>query len=64
MRDIEREAETQTEGKAGSLRGARCEAQSPDHHLGSCPTAEPPRSPAESPLMICPIVLALFSPSS
>ena len=35
MRDTEREAETQAEGEAGSMQGARCGAQSPDP--GSCP---------------------------
>ena len=30
MRDIEREAETQAEGEAGSLQGARCSTQSQD----------------------------------
>ena len=36
MRDIhrEREAETQAEGEAGYMQGARCETRSPD--LGSC----------------------------
>ena len=35
MRDTEREAETQTEGEAGSLQGARCGTRSQD--LGSHP---------------------------
>ena len=34
MRDTEREAETQAEGEAGSLQGARCGTQSWDSILG------------------------------
>ena len=33
MRDIQREAETQAEGEAGSLRGARCGTQSQDSRI-------------------------------
>ena len=48
MRDTEREAETQAEGEAGSLQGARCRTQSQDPRItiwakGS--TTEPPGIP-------------------
>ena len=47
MIDIERETETQAEGEAGSMQGARCGTQSQD--LGSRPEpkadAQPPSHP-------------------
>ena len=53
MRDRERwgGAETQAEGEAGSLQGARCETGSQDPRItpwaeGRCSTAEPPRRPS------------------
>ena len=33
MRDIEREAETQAEGEAGSMQGTRCETRSQDPRI-------------------------------
>ena len=50
MRDTEREAETQAEGEAGSLRGARRRTPSPDPRVtpwarGRRSTAELPRRP-------------------
>ena len=33
MRDTEREAETQAEGEAGSMQGARCGTRSQDHRI-------------------------------
>ena len=47
---IEREAETQAEGEAGSMRGARCGTRSRVSRItawaeGRRPTAEPPRDP-------------------
>ena len=51
MRDTEREAETQAEGEAGSLRGARCGTRSRDLGVtpwaeGGCSTAEPAARPS------------------
>ena len=48
MRDTEREAETQAEGEAGSLQGARCRTGSWDPGItpwakGRCSTTEPPQ---------------------
>ena len=50
VRDTEREVETQTEGEAGSPRGARCGTWSQDPGVttwakGRCSTTEPPRCP-------------------
>ena len=45
MRDTDREAETQAEGEAGSLRGSPIRDSIPgpwDHALSRCSTAEPP----------------------
>ena len=52
MIDIEREAETQAEGEAGSMPGARRGTRSWDSRIapwakGRCQTAEPPRDPQE-----------------
>ena len=48
MRDTQREAETQAEGEAGSMQGARRGTRSQDPGVtpwaeGRCSTAEPPR---------------------
>ena len=53
MRGTEREAETQAEGEAGSIQGARCGTGSRDSGImpwaeGRCSTAEPPRWPSKS----------------
>ena len=53
MRDTERKAETQAEGKAGSPQEARCRTRSWDPGVrpwakGRCSTAEPSRSPNDS----------------
>ena len=50
MTDIQREAETQAEGEAGSLWGARCRTQTQDPQVttraeGRCSTTKPPRCP-------------------
>ena len=50
MRDKEREAETQAEGEAGSMQGARCETLSGNSRIrpwaeGRCLNTEPPRRP-------------------
>ena len=50
VRDTEREAETQAEGEAGSMQGARCGTRSQYPEImtsakGRCSTAEPPRHP-------------------
>ena len=50
MRDTEREAETQAEGEAGSIREARCGTRFQDSGItpwakGRHQTAEPPRDP-------------------
>ena len=50
MRDTQREAETQAEGEAGSMWGARCGTRSQDPGItswaeGRRSTAEPPRRP-------------------
>ena len=45
MRDTQRETETQAEGEAGSLQGARCGTQSRIRAEGRRPTAEPPGWP-------------------
>ena len=50
MKDTEREAETQAEGQAGSMQGARCGTWSQDSEItpwaeGSRSTAEPLRCP-------------------
>ena len=50
MRDPEREAETQAEGDAGSMQGARCGTRSQDPRVtpraeGRHPTTEPPGAP-------------------
>ena len=50
MRDTEKEAETQAEGEAGSLQGARCRTWIWDPGVtpwaqGRCQTAAPPRDP-------------------
>ena len=55
MRDTEKEAETQAEGEAGSLRGPRCGTRSQDPGItpwteGRCSTAEPPERPRTMPL--------------
>ena len=54
MRDTqrEREAETQAEGEAGSMQGARCGTPSRDSRItpwaeGRLQTAEPPRDPLD-----------------
>ena len=57
MRDTEKEAETQAEGGAGSMQGARRGTQSPDPRTrpwaeGRCSTAEPPRGPRILDLLI------------
>ena len=41
MRDTERKAETQSEGEAGSLQGARWDTQSADLGSGPEPKADP-----------------------
>ena len=51
MIDIEREAETQAEGEAGSMQGAGCGTRSWDSRIapqakGRCQTAAPPRDPS------------------
>ena len=48
--ETEREAETQAEGEAGSMQGARCGTRSRVSMImpwaeGRCSTAEPPRDP-------------------
>ena len=48
--ETQKEAETQAEGEAGSLGGARCGTQFQDPRItswakGRCSTAEPPRCP-------------------
>ena len=53
MRDTEREAETQTEGEAGSMQGARCGTQTQESGImlwakGRRPTTEPLRCPKKS----------------
>ena len=53
MRDTQREAETQAEGEAGSLQGARCGTRTQDPRSttsarGRCSTTEPPRYPGMS----------------
>ena len=50
MRDTQREAETQAEGEAGSMRGARLRTRSQDPGItpwakARHSTAEPPRDP-------------------
>ena len=50
LRDTQGEAETQAEGEAGSLQGARCRTRSQDPGVtpwaeGRRSTAEPPRRP-------------------
>ena len=52
MRDTQREAETQAEGEAGSIQGARCGTQSQVSRItpwaeGRRLTAEPPRRPPQ-----------------
>ena len=47
MRDTEREAETQAEGEAGSLRGARCGTRSRDQ--GSHPELKADAQPLSHP---------------
>ena len=50
IHDREREAETQSEGEAGSMQGARHGTRSQDSRItpwakGRCQTAEPPKDP-------------------
>ena len=45
MRKREKEAETQAEGEAGSIQGARCGTRSSPWTKGRCSTTEPPRRP-------------------
>ena len=52
IHDREREAETQAEGEAGSMPGARRGTRSQDSRIvpwakGRCQTAEPPRDPPD-----------------
>ena len=47
MRDTEREAETQAEGEAGSIQGARCKTRSQD--LGITPWAQGDTKPLSHP---------------
>ena len=54
MRDRERKAETQAEGEAGALQGAR---SGPDSRItpwaeGKCSTSEPPRRPSLTSLIL------------
>ena len=55
MRDTQREAETQAEGEAGSLWGARCGTQfqdpgiTPEPKADRCSTTEPLRHPLSCP---------------
>ena len=56
MRDTEREAETQAEGEAGSVQGARCWTQSLVSRI--TPWAEGGAKPLSH--LGCPISLSLF----
>ena len=47
MRDTEREAETQAEGEAGSLQGARCGTQSQESEI--CPEPKANTQPLSHP---------------
>ena len=57
MRDTQREAETQAEGEAGSMRGARCRTRSQDPRImlwaeGRCSTTEPGIPQVKFPLIM------------
>ena len=49
MRDTERKAETQSEGEAGSLQGARPDAGLDPRTLGSCPGLKEDAQPLSHP---------------